>query len=144
MQRLGIAGVILIPSSNGPGIFMCQPSRLTSGSNDIHDVAQVTLDAPVPISEKVEEWLEHLKTAMKGTLTSTLQECLRGQIDYERYPSQVSHAHSHSVIPAKQSTLRHERMSLQSAATSVHCSMQSIDRLSLHFKIATDIEPPNM
>lgn len=53
------------------------------------ETTQVPLNAPVPVSERVEEWLEHLNVEMKGTLTSLLQECLRGQIDYERYPSQV-------------------------------------------------------
>lgn len=48
------------------------------------------LNTPVPVSERVEEWLEHLNAEMKGTLTSLLQECLRGQVDYERFPSQVS------------------------------------------------------
>ena len=43
----------------------------------------------MPVSERVEEWLEHLNAEMKGTLTSLLQECLRGQVDYERFPSQV-------------------------------------------------------
>ena len=50
---------------------------------------QVPLSTPVPVSERVEEWLEHLNAEMKGTLTSLLQECLRGQVDYERFPSQV-------------------------------------------------------
>ncbi|CAM9408681.1 unnamed protein product, partial [Ectocarpus fasciculatus] len=49
----------------------------------------VSLNAPVPVSERVEGWLEHLNVEMKGTLTSLLQECLRGQIDYERFPSQL-------------------------------------------------------
>ncbi|CAM9131219.1 unnamed protein product, partial [Ectocarpus sp. 4 AP-2014] len=49
----------------------------------------VSLNTPVPVSERVEEWLEHLNVEMKGTLTSLLQECLRGQIDYERFPSQL-------------------------------------------------------
>lgn len=33
--------------------------------------------------------MEQLNSEMKGTLTSLLQDCLRGQIDYDKYPSQV-------------------------------------------------------
>lgn len=51
---------------------------------------QVHLNNPVQVSERVEEWLEHLNIEMKETLTCLLQECLSGQIDYERYPSQVA------------------------------------------------------
>lgn len=54
------------------------------------NAVQVSLNSPVPVSERVEEWLEHLNAEMKGTLTSLLQECLRGQIDYDRFPSQVT------------------------------------------------------
>ncbi|CAN0042899.1 unnamed protein product [Ascophyllum nodosum] len=50
---------------------------------------KVPLNSPVPVSDRVEEWLENLNSEMKNTLTSLLQECLRGQVDYERYPSQL-------------------------------------------------------
>lgn len=56
--------------------------------------AQVELNTPVPVSEHVEEWLEHLSTAMRSTLSGLLKECLRGQLDYERFPSQVNEARS--------------------------------------------------
>lgn len=56
------------------------------------------LNSPVPVSERVDEWLEQLNTEMKGTLTSLLQECLRGQLDYERYPSQVHVASAVAIV----------------------------------------------
>lgn len=49
----------------------------------------VTLERPVGISERVEDWLEQLAGEMKTTLASLAIRCLDADLDIEKYPSQI-------------------------------------------------------
>ncbi|CAM9134653.1 unnamed protein product [Chrysoparadoxa australica] len=50
---------------------------------------RVELEAPVRITDRVEEWLESLNLEMKSTLAELLMSCLRGEPDLSQYPGQV-------------------------------------------------------
>lgn len=59
-------------------------TAMISNANEVVD-----LETPVPVSEKVEDWLEMLAHEMRNTLSSLLARCLSSkQFDW-KYPSQI-------------------------------------------------------
>jgi dynein heavy chain 2 len=58
---------------------------MISSANEV-----VNLDTPVPVSEKVEDWLEQLANEMRATLSNQLVKCLQNTKAFDwGYPSQI-------------------------------------------------------
>ena len=59
-------------------------TAMVSSANEV-----VEFETPVPVNEKVEDWLEQLAQEMRATLAAQLAKCLNGKTFDWNYPSQI-------------------------------------------------------
>jgi dynein heavy chain 2 len=59
-------------------------TAMVSSANEV-----VTFDTPVPVNEKVEDWLEQLAQEMRATLAAQLANCLKSKTFDWNFPSQI-------------------------------------------------------
>ncbi|RYG97301.1 hypothetical protein EON65_53085 [archaeon] len=59
-------------------------TAMISSANEVVD-----LESPVPVNEKVEDWLEQLAQEMRATLASLLGQCYSSKTFDWKYPSQI-------------------------------------------------------
>jgi dynein heavy chain 2 len=59
-------------------------TAMISSANEV-----VTLETPVPVNEKVEDWLEQLAQEMRATLAAQLANCLKSKTFDWNFPSQI-------------------------------------------------------